>query len=576
MKLKENRVPDAQWHWPAIIAVIAFVLIYLVALDWRPLVVPDEARYAAIPLEMIQTGDWTVPHLLGVEYFEKPVAGYWLTAAAFQVFGDNTFALRLPSALASALAAIVVFVIARRATGRRDLAALSSLVLLTMIEPSILGTTAVLDAPFSALVTLTIGCFWMGFSSKGAPRFWWLAAAGGAAGAAFLIKGFLGFVIPGMVLAPWLAWCQQWRALFLWPWICLAGALVVAGPWSLAVHSANGDYWHYFFWVEHINRFLGGAKAQHPEPWWYFLAILPVGMIPWIFAAPLAAAGAARRGFGSPWSKLLLCWIALPLAFFSVSSGKLPTYILPLFPPLAIVITCGLYTWFTRPLPAPSFKAFLPALLLFVFAFIAVVVWLVLSPEQGPWEDGGTWRFPVAAIALVLWGLIEIAANQSSSADRRLLLNGMAPVAMLVLVPMLMPTGYMQVSKVPEHVLDPIAAKWPDAALLGDEDLAHAVGWAWRRPRDVVIFGGPGELKWGLETYEHNASKIVGPEDLASIVNGRSGPVVVALTKIWPSWGLDDLSHLPPHERFDDRGISVLVWPGPNQPVETSSATSGS
>lgn len=563
-----DRTPDAGWAWPVAIAAMAFALIYLLPLDWRAMVVPDEARYAVIPLEMLQTGDWTVPHLLGIEYFEKPVLGYWFTAASFLAFGDTVFALRLPSAIASGLAALVVFIAVRRATGRRDTAALSVLVLLTMIEPSILGTTAVLDAPFSALVTLTIGCFWMGWSSRGLSRFWWLFGAGAAAGAAFLVKGFLGFALPVMVLGPWLAWCGYWRALLTWPWLCLLGAAVVAGPWAVAVHNANGDFWHYFFWVEHINRFLGGAEAQHPEPWWYFLAILPVGMIPWVFAMPMVAIGAARRGFGSVWSKLLLCWVVLPLAFFSISSGKLPTYILPIFPPIAVVIAVSLTTYFQRPVGAPTLRSFLPALLLFVFAIIALVLWFSMEPEQSPWEDGGTWRFPIAALALAFWGIIEIAANQSNGGGRRLLLNGLAPVGMFMIIPALMPTGYMQVGKVPEDFLEPIARTWPDARLLGDEDIAHAMGWTWRSPRDVAVFGGPGEMRWGLETYSHNDARQVGPADLRTIVEQRDGPLVLALTQDWPWYGMRHADQLPPHERFEARGIRVFVWPAPEGSVQ--------
>ncbi len=81
-----------------VVLAIVFIGVYLLPLGLRPMVVPDEARYGVIPAEMIDTGDWVVPHLIGIRYFEKPVLGYWLTAVSFLGFGENTFALRLPSA----------------------------------------------------------------------------------------------------------------------------------------------------------------------------------------------------------------------------------------------------------------------------------------------------------------------------------------------------------------------------------------------------------------------------------------------------------------------------------------------
>merc|ERR1711965_646449 len=101
----------------ALLTVIAvFIGIFIVPLGLRPMVMPDEGRYGVIPAEMIETGEWIVPHLMGVRYFEKPVLGYWMTAAAFLGFGENSFALRLPAALSTGLAAGMVLLFVRRWT----------------------------------------------------------------------------------------------------------------------------------------------------------------------------------------------------------------------------------------------------------------------------------------------------------------------------------------------------------------------------------------------------------------------------------------------------------------------------
>jgi 4-amino-4-deoxy-L-arabinose transferase len=255
--------------------------------------------------------------------------------------------------------------------------------------------------------------------------------------------------------------------------------------------------------------------------------------------------------------------VLIPLAFFSMSSGKLPTYILPIFPPIAAVITIGLATHFNRSRSAPGFRAFVPALVLFIIAGVLLVLWAVDSGMQSPWEDAGNWRLGLAAAAFVFWGVMEIAANQSTRSERRLLLNGVAPVAMFAMIPTLMPTGYMEVAKAPGAFLDPIAQQYPDAQLIGDEDLAHAVGWAWRRPRDVTIVGGPGELKWGIETYAHNASRLVGRTDLPSMIAQRDGALVLAVSHPWPWLAVGGPLDLPLVERHEDRGIVVLTWPAP-------------
>ena len=225
-----------------VVLAIVFIGVYLLPLGLRPMVVPDEARYGVIPAEMIDTGDWVVPHLAGIRYFEKLVLGYWLTAVSFLGFGENAFALRLPSALMSGLAIVMLMLFVRRWPNRWDLAALSGLVLATSLEPVILGTTAVLDAPFSAAVTATIVCFYLGWRSRGRARLGWMIAAGIACGAAFLIKGFLAMALPVMVLAPWLAWEGRWRDLFVLPWIPAIAAILTALPWSLAVHGQSAEF----------------------------------------------------------------------------------------------------------------------------------------------------------------------------------------------------------------------------------------------------------------------------------------------------------------------------------------------
>jgi 4-amino-4-deoxy-L-arabinose transferase len=117
-----------------------FLFLYIASLGFRPIMIPDEARYAEIPREMIASGDWIVPRLNGLPYFEKPVLGYWLNALSILLFGENAFAIRFPSALAAGLTALLLFLMVRRSAGGHRLAILAALVFLTCLEVFAVGT----------------------------------------------------------------------------------------------------------------------------------------------------------------------------------------------------------------------------------------------------------------------------------------------------------------------------------------------------------------------------------------------------------------------------------------------------
>jgi len=552
-----------------VVLALVFIGIYLLPLGLRPLVVPDEARYGVIPAEMIETGDWVVPHLVGVRYFEKPVLGYWMTAVSFLGFGENAFALRLPSALMSGVSIMMLLLFVRRWTNRWDLAALSGLALATCLEPAILGTTAVLDAPFSATVTATIVCFYLGWRARGRVRFGWMVAAGVACGAAFLIKGFLAVAIPVMVLAPWLMWNGRWRDLFVLPWIPAAAAVVTALPWSLAVHWQSAEFWEYFFWVEHVHRFTGGAEAQHPESWWFFLPIILVGLIPWVFAGPLAIAGLMRRGFGSSESRLLLCWLLIPLAFFSMSSGKLATYILPCFPPAAAMIAVGLVARFNHVKPRRTLGELVPGGILVVVGVAAAVAmpFLPADPARGgPWQDGGMWRLAVLGVVLIFWGLADWVSQRTDDGGGRVLIGGIGAAGLFIIVPLLMPTGWMTISKAPVAWMGQFAPLASQSVVLADRDFVHAARWTWP-DAEVRLFGQPGELDWGVENFPEHAEWHITEDEFAGAVAPASLDHPVVLIAAAPDQRMEWIDDLVAQGRVGqpavvtDRDVVLAVWP---------------
>ncbi len=544
---------------------ILFIGIFILPLGLRPLVGPDETRYAAIPAEMIETGEWVVPHLLGVRYFEKPVLGYWMTAVSFLGFGENAFALRVPPALLTGLSACLLMVFVRRWTRRWDLAAIAAMVFMTTLEVAILGTTATLDAPFAGLVTTSIVCFFLGWRATGPPRVGWLVASGVACGCAFMVKGFLAVAIPGIVLAPWLLWQREWRSLLTLPFIPGIAAILVVLPWGLAVHESAPEFWHYFFWVEHINRYTGGANAQHPQPWWFFFPIFLLGLFPWILTLPFVILGARRLRIESPEVRLLLCWTFIPLAFFSFSSGKLPTYILPCFAPAAILITLGLVEFFST---APGKRTYGEWLLFPLgILLVAITPFMPLDPSIGSaWNDGGEWRLAVLGGALVVWGFFDLRSQRTPSSTRRVLLGTIGPALIFAISPACLPTGWMKISKAPMAWLAPYSSLAEGNLVLVDASMMHAARCAWP-DAEIRLFSSTGELSWGVMNFDEH--------DEWFVENSEFPPFAEAATLDRPlmiltddpegqqAWfdELIDQRNLAAPSYHAERGILLTVWP---------------
>jgi 4-amino-4-deoxy-L-arabinose transferase len=323
---------------------LLFVALYIVLLGERPLFIPDEMRYGEIPREMLATGDWIVPYLDGLLYFEKPPFGYWLNAMWLWVFGETEFAVRFSSALTTGLSAALVFAVCRALFFSRSVAYVAAFVFLTTLEVQAVGTYSVLDPTFA--LALNAGIFLMALAAygEGVRRTALFAGAGVVLGVAFLTKGFLAFVLPVIVIGPWFIIRRQYGLLFRDAWISVVCAVAVVLPWAVAIHLREPDFWHYFIWVEHIKRF-AADNAQHKEAFWFFVVLLPALAFPWIFLSPVALRGVRDNVRGQCRDgavSLLVLWAAVPFLFFTVASGKLPTYILPCFLPFSALMAAGL------------------------------------------------------------------------------------------------------------------------------------------------------------------------------------------------------------------------------------------
>ncbi|MFI4890459.1 MAG: glycosyltransferase family 39 protein [Steroidobacterales bacterium] len=322
-------------------AAITFTVLWFALLAWRPLYDPDEGRYAEIPREILSGGDWLIPHLNGLVYLEKPPLQYWLAALAFEAFGQSELIARLWTGLFGYLSLWLIFAIARRLWGSE--AALKAVTLMAgSILFVLLGHQLTLDMTLSFWLLATLSCFVFAQTEparSGAARAWMLGCWAAMA-LAVLTKGLIGVLIPAATLAIYVLWQRDWALLskLHLRWGLPLFALIVA-PWFVLASRANEEFLHFFFIREHFQRFLTPIE-ERSEPWWFFIPVLVVGILPWVtLGARELATGwrsSVERGrFDAP--RLLWIWSVFVLVFFSASNAKLIPYILPALPTIALL-----------------------------------------------------------------------------------------------------------------------------------------------------------------------------------------------------------------------------------------------
>ncbi|HXY77041.1 MAG TPA: glycosyltransferase family 39 protein [Steroidobacteraceae bacterium] len=326
----------------------------LLALTWfatmptRALLDPDEGRYSEIPREMLASGDWITPRFNGLKYFEKPPLQYWATAVAIGVFGLHEWSARLWTVgLAFACLPLVYGWVGRLYGETAALAALAALASSPFF--GVVGHLNLLDPAFTFFLTAAVLAFTLAQSapmhSRGERR--WMLIAWAAAALAILSKGIVVGVLAGASLVLYTLIERDgltWRRLHALAGLALL--LLIAAPWFIVVSLRNPSFAGFFFVHEHFARFLTTVH-QRVEPWWYFLPLLLIGVLPWVgaFVRAVPRAWGDSPGGARPANaegaaafkplKFLLVFSAVTLVFFSASGSKLAPYVLPLFPLLA-------------------------------------------------------------------------------------------------------------------------------------------------------------------------------------------------------------------------------------------------
>lgn len=328
--------------------VFVLALFWFASLAWmRPLSIPDEGRYVGVAWEMLRSGDWVTPTLDGLPFLHKPPLFYWITAAAMNVFGSNQWAVRSASVLAASATVSIVYGVCREwlneASARRAAAVLATI-------PLFYG-----GAQFANMDMLVAACISAAilFGARTALRIEagrqtpvGFTAAYVAAALGIMAKGLIGLVIPALVLLTWLALARQWRilrALCFWrPGLAIFA--VIVAPWFVAVELKQPAFFHYFFIVQHFQRF-AQTGFNNVQPVWFYLPVLLVFALPWsawlfttLRRVQEARPATAGMSLLPRVTALMWIWLFVVVIFFSIPQSKPIGYALPALPPLAVIV----------------------------------------------------------------------------------------------------------------------------------------------------------------------------------------------------------------------------------------------
>jgi 4-amino-4-deoxy-L-arabinose transferase-like glycosyltransferase len=337
--------------------VIAVAVIWFSNLEYRKLIKPDEGRYAEIPREMVVSGDWTTPRLNDLKYFEKPPLQYWATATAYEVFGEHQWTSRLWTGLTGFAGILLVWFAGLRLFGR-EAAGYAAVLLGSSMLYVLMGHINTLDMGVTFFLTLGIAGLLLGQTQTDTKiQRNWMLLAWAALGLAVLSKGLMGLVLPGTALFLYAVVQRDFSVFKRMHWLAgLALFMLITAPWFYLVMKANPEFFQRFFIYEHYTRFTTKELGRF-QPWYYFIPVLLSGMLPWTVLMFDALINTWRRSklprddfkdkAFNP-ARFLLVWAVFIYVFFTISDSKLPSYLLPMFPALALLMGKQLVEMNTR------------------------------------------------------------------------------------------------------------------------------------------------------------------------------------------------------------------------------------
>lgn len=357
-----------------------------------PLTVPDEARYIEIAREMLSSGNYITPHLDGSIFLDKPILFYWIESIIIRFLGLHAWSVRILPEFFGVLGCVFSYWGGLKLYNRRT-GLLSALIQMSMFLYFVMAHYTNMDLMVAVFISCALWLFIVAVDETRANmrRIYFLAAYF-FIGFGFLTKGLIGIVFPGAIAFFWMLLSGEWKILkeMCLPWGCFIVLLIIT-PWLFLVQKQTSFFFYYFFYNQQVFRFLS-TQFHEGQPFYYYLIVIPLGVFPWVFFLlqsgfdffKLAIANAKKNQK----ELFLLIWPLFILIFFSIPHSKLIGYVLPIFPPLAVMIARYLDThWDVLPKKL-SFKVVVFLWVLLCISFSSLLFYFIhkgaraISPES--------------------------------------------------------------------------------------------------------------------------------------------------------------------------------------------------
>jgi len=466
----------------------AFLFFY--GLNQFGLIGADEPRYAQVAREMLERHDWITPVLNGRPWLEKPPLYYWQAMLAYSVFGVSDWAARLPSAFDATLLVLAMYFFLRRFRPGFELDG----ALITASCAGIIGyaRAASTDMALAAAFTVAMLGWWAWLESKNKLH---LAIFYSCMGLGTLAKGPVAPFFAVLIIVVYASAIGRfhliWRTLWL-PGIILFGAVVL--PWYVAVQIRNPDFFRQFILQHNLGRFAENIY-HHTQPFWYYLPVMALALVPWTAFVIAAFTGTVRQW----WHKrtptvtpdqtepdqlrsFAACWLTLPIIFFSLSQSKLPGYILPAIPAAALLLVEYLRRHLEKsdPKRPPVWLVALHALLAASLLVPALLMAYLVMQHRFP--KGQPLAVAVAIAFVLFLGIVLTLLRR----------NGLRMFRFVTLIPVLLTVGaVLKLGAVP---LDQTLSARP---------LAREIAGVETRPLPLAVYHVPRELEYGLTFYRN-------------------------------------------------------------------------